>query len=587
MVNCNLHCIDYNYLPSNTFTHTNYGTSWCKWLDHCIGRGGDGITVENVKVMYDMIASDHLPMVIQFNIPFNEHLKNVILEPARVQNSYVEWNILSEGDIQNIAKDAHKMQGSYRNLPVRKCQSLGCNDIECIKMIDLMYDTIVDSVNQVSNQFIKNKINPDKYKVIPGWNRAVKQLYEQSRNHYLQWLSYDKPREGIHFENMKNSRSLFKKALKECKENEANEVSLSIQHKFQNKDMNAFWKEVKKKNNHKKNISTVIDNASNSSNIIDIFVDKFLKGSNSLDVNETDIVSELNQKWSIANKVKLCISLKTFKDIASSLHKGVGHDGLHSRLLCVDNSEFIQNTVDFLNCCFNQCYFPSRLLQGEIKPIIKNPKGDKQVSSNYRPIMVSSSLLKVAETHILSHLEEKISLNKLQFGFTKNSSTTDACFLLKEVVGANMGEKGAVYASFIDLSKAFDMVDHAILIKKLIDSELAIDIVLLIASYIRNQTARIVWDGQRGDFEHINAGVRQGGIMSPFLFNFYMDELLKTVSSLDCGCKLGVSRVNIVAYADDVAILANSAEQLNEIYSLFKVGIDMLGLKINEDKSNI
>ena len=217
--------------------------------------------------------------------------------------------------------------------------------------------------------------------------------------------------------------------------------------------------------------------------------------------------------------------------------------------------------------------------------MIKNPKGDRQVSSNYRQIMVSSSLLKIAETHKLSHLEENISLNKLQFGFSKNSSTTDACFLLKEVVGANMGEKGTVYASFIDLSKAFDMVDHAILIKKLIDSELAIDIVLLIASYIRNQTARIVWDGQRGDFEHINAGVRQGGIMSPFLFNFYMDELLKTVSSLDCGCKLGVSRVNIVAYADDVAILANSAEQLNEIYRLFKVGIDMLGLKINEEKS--
>ena len=73
--------------------------------------------------------------------------------------------------------------------------------------------------------------------------------------------------------------------------------------------------------------------------------------------------------------------------------------------------------------------------------------------------------------------------------------------------------------------------------------------------------------------------------MSQFLSNFHMDELLKSVSYPDCGCKLGVSRVNIVAYADNVAILANSAEQLNEIYCLFLVGIDMLELTINEGKS--
>ena len=87
-----------------------------------------------------------------------------------------------------------------------------------------------------------------------------------------------------------------------------------------------------------------------------------------------------------------------------------------------------------MNSCFNHCYFPDDILKGDINPNIKDLKGNVTESSNYRPVMQSSCLLKLFEIHILSVLEERISFNCRQLGFVKGCSTADACFLLKEVI---------------------------------------------------------------------------------------------------------------------------------------------------------
>ena len=94
-----------------------------------------------------------------------------------------------------------------------------------------------------------------------------------------------------------------------------------------------------------------------------------------------------------------------------------------------------------------------------------------------------------------------------------------------------------------------------------------------------------MWLGNKGQYRYINKGVRQGGILSPFLFNFYIDDIICSIKNLDIGCKFGISRVNIIAYADDVVLLANNQDDINEIYRIFKQLIGNIKLKINENKS--
>ena len=197
------------------------------------------------------------------------------------------------------------------------------------------------------------------------------------------------------------------------------------------------------------------------------------------------------------------------------------------------------------------------MLRGTISPIPKTKNISANVSE-YRPVMQSSYLLKIFEVHVLEFLSEKIGLNCRQFGFRKGSSITDACLILKDLMKKYSTCKKSAYAIFIDLTKAFDNVDHSILGKKLLKSNIPIDLVLIILRYLRNQQANIRWKGSLSIYYIIEKGVRQGGILSPFLFNFYINSIIEEISDMDVGCNYGFTRCNIIAYADDLVLLAPS-----------------------------
>ena len=330
-----------------------------------------------------------------------------------------------------------------------------------------------------------------------------------------------------------------------------------------------------------------IDGCSNPLEILNIFNNKFLPESNSatnIDITCRSIVSE---GWLHNPYFNICISSYTVKKLIDKLNIGCGHDGIHSKLLKHATDDFLENFAYLLNLCFNHCILPLDILSGDISPIIKDKKGNKSDSSNYRPVMQSSCLLKVIELHILSVLEDKISFDFRQFGFVDGASTTDACFLLKETVNMYINNKYPIYANFIDLSKAFDLVDHSLLIKELVFRKIPIDIISILSFYLRYQKARVKVDNHYGEYKKINQGVRQGGIISPFLFKLYIDGVVRHLSSLDVGCRLSMSRINVIAYADDIVLLANSRSALDEIYSEFKRSLDYLKLKVNVNKSKV
>ena len=77
----------------------------------------------------------------------------------------------------------------------------------------------------------------------------------------------------------------------------------------------------------------------------------------------------------------------------------------------------------------------------------------------------------------------------------------------------------------------------------------------MIYVYLKNQSARIIWNNAKGNYNNIDKGVRQGGILSPLLFKIHINELLDSFSKLDDGCRYGVSILNILSYAGDLAIL--------------------------------
>ena len=160
---------------------------------------------------------------------------------------FVDWNKLSKEQLSQISKTASIKQGSFRSNDNLNCFRKDCNNKNCQDNIDYLYSVIVDSLKESCQTYTKIKLKCNEYKVIPGWNRRVKELHFDKREKYKIWLQHDRPRLGIIFDYMATSRKLFNNELKKCKNNVNNEISKSIQEKFQNKSMKEFWREISNK----------------------------------------------------------------------------------------------------------------------------------------------------------------------------------------------------------------------------------------------------------------------------------------------------------------------------------------------------
>ena len=114
-----------------------------------------------------------------------------------------------------------------------------------------------------------------------------------------------------------------------------------------------------------------------------------------------------------------------------------------------------------------------------------------------------------------------------------------------------------VYSCFLDISKAFDSVNHDILFDKLYDMGIPEYIIDVMRFWYGNQYVCVRYRDSFSEEWKLRIGVRQGGVLSGLLFSIYIDTLIVRVSESNIDCMLGISRSNIIVYADDIVILAH------------------------------
>lgn len=144
-----------------------------------------------------------------------------------------------------------------------------------------------------------------------------------------------------------------------------------------------------------------------------------------------------------------------------------------------------------------------------------------------------------------------------------------------------------MYAAFLDLSKAFDMVSYEKLWTKLKAAGVPPEIIGLFSFWYDNQLNYVRWADTYSDGYKAECGVRQGGLTSPLLFNMYVNQLIVELSGTRVGCSIGGKMVNNISYADDMVLLGPTVGAINKLLSVCEAYANSHGLCYNAKKSEL
>jgi hypothetical protein len=219
-----------------------------------------------------------------------------------------------------------------------------------------------------------------------------------------------------------------------------------------------------------------------------------------------------------------------------------------------------------INGILKLSYFPANWKTSVVCPIPK-PGANLTIPESYRPISLLSSLSKIAEHVILNRLKLFIDSNNIilpeQFGFREKHSTTHQLLRVVELASEGLQTKTPTGAIFLDIAKAFDRISHPGLIYKLIKLNVPDALTLLLHNYLcdRNFTVRV--KNKYSSNKNITAGVLQGSLLAPTLFNLYINDIPRN------------DLTTLALYADDTAIIT-TAPHINCVSSFIQHHLNAL-----------
>ena len=439
----------------------------------------------------------------------------------------------------NIEKDDSKRQKpslkwKRDNIELFKSQMESPSTMKLIKDIETYFS---GNNNSITNDAILEKINflytYNSPKQKKHWDKKSKNhkkwydvsCYEMNKKlKSIAKLNQKNPTNNEIRRNLNMVKKQYKKLLKDKKRKWSENIIRKIE-KLQTEDPKQYWSLISELRNTPKN-SNIIDKSK-----FELFYEKlFSKYSNEHNDIHNAIIKEVEETLS-GNKdiIDKDFNMKEFKESLSKLNnsKTAGPDRIPAEMIKNSPDNVLKLILALINRIKNTDQYPKLWALGYTTLIHKD--GDDDDPDNYRAITICSAMAKIFALMVKCRLDEVVVKNDIigdyQIGFKKGSRPADHLFLLKGITDHYSQKRKKVYACFIDYRKAYDNVWREGLYYKLLKSGISPGIVKIIRSMNINTQQGLKINGTISNLFHSYRGVRQGCVLSPHLFNIFLNDL--------------------------------------------------------------
>ncbi|KAL1447571.1 hypothetical protein WDU94_012383, partial [Cyamophila willieti] len=450
--------------------------------------------------------------------------------------------------------------------------------------IDQNWKQCKDMILDVTNQTLKSKRKKDKV----WFNRECQKKVEERKHARDQWLNNtgDDTLKEL-YQSIRRETQIY---LRRKKREFYNNILMEAEDDFNHHRARQMYQKIKKATQPFKQRQTLVKDKdgnmlTNEERISRRWVEYF---DELLNAEEPQDMMECYAP----STVDIQVAQPTLEEVEGTINKlknnkACGEDQIYAELIKKGGSELVFRIKYVIDDIWEQERMPNDWKTALISPIHK--KSDPLDCNNYRGIALLNIAYKILSLILLKRLiplAESI-VGEYQYGFRSGRSTVDQIFVLRQLSEKSWEFNRNLHLIFLDCIKAYDSVHRETLLNILREFEIPNKLINLISMCTSETFAKIKTPTMISEPFQIHSGLRQGDPLSPVLFNLVLEkidrELQKSIS--EKGLQMERTRINRLAYADDIVLISETKEDLIKMTEEFGKIAAKIGLKISIDKS--